>query len=158
MVKDSRRKSVHLLWLLGLAVVGYVVRYLYLPTTLGTVFVVLAWIFVFMVWLLLVMPTWCDYDIGSGRGCSRLVYGKVRGCWQHRRLKRDAMWAAMGKRNPGMAFRLTWGNRYPQPGRQVGGNLGMSETAARQGAYNASMWFFTAVSAGAAVVTLLLSI
>lgn len=157
MVKPARRKSVHLLWLLGLAGVGYVVRALYLPTTLGTVFVVLAWIFLFIIWLLLLMPTLCDYDVG-GRGCTRQVYGKVRGCFQHARPKRDAMWAAMNLRNPGMAFRLTWGDRRPQPGHQVGGNPGMSESAARQGAYNASMWLFAAASAVAALITLFLSI
>lgn len=157
MVKPARRKLVHLLWLLGLAGVGYVVRTLYFPTILGTAFVALTWIFVFIIWLLLLMPTWCDYDVG-GRGCTRQVYGKVRGCWQHARLKRDAMWAAMKRRNPGMAFRLTWGDHRPQPGHQVGGDLGMSDSAARQGAYNASMWLFAAASAAAAVITLFLSI
>ncbi|MGH3908022.1 MAG: hypothetical protein ACRDTE_28160 [Pseudonocardiaceae bacterium] len=157
MAKPARRKSVHLLWLLVLAGVGYAARTLYFPTTLGTVFVVLAWIFVFTIWLMFLMPTLCDYDVGD-RGCIRQVYGKLRGCFQHARLKRDAMWAAMKLRNPGMAFRLTWGDRRPQPGHQIGGNLGMSESAARQGAYNASMWLFAAASAVAALITLFLSI
>lgn len=156
MVKDSRRKSIHLLWLLGLAGIGYVVRYLYLSPFWGTVSVAAAWIFVVIIWVLVVMPTWCDYDVG-GRGCTRQVYGKVRGCHQHSRLKRDAMWAAWGKRNPGMAVRLTWGNRHPEPGRLVGADVGMSDRAAQQGVYNVSMWIFAAVSAGAAVLALFLS-
>ncbi|MGH3886702.1 MAG: hypothetical protein ACRDSZ_09050 [Pseudonocardiaceae bacterium] len=157
MVKDSRRKSIHMTYLLGFGGLGYGVQYFLFPGTLATVFVVAAWIFVGMIWVLLFMPTYCDYDVG-GRGCTREVYGKVRGCFQHRRLKRDAIWAAMGKRNPGLAFRLTWGNSRPQPGHRLGPDPGMSDRAAQQGVYNASMWAFAAVSALAGVVTLLLAI
>lgn len=154
--KDSRRKSVHFLYLLGLAGAGYVVRNLYLSPFWGTVAVVTGWIFVVVVWVLVLMPTYCDYDVGA-RGCTREVYGKFRGCWQHRRLKRDAVWAAFGRRNPGMAVRLTWGDDRPQSGRRVGTNTGMSDMAAQQGVYNASMWIFAAVSAVAAVIALFLS-
>lgn len=103
------------------------------------------------------MPTWCDYDVG-GRGCTRPVYGKVRGCFQHARLKRDAVWAALGKRNPGMVVRLTWGNSRPQAGRLVGADAVMSERTAQQGAYNLSMWVFAAASAVTGVITLFLAI
>ncbi len=157
MAKDSRRKSVYLLYLLGLAGVGYMVRHLYLSPILGTICVVAGWIFLFTIWVLLIMPTWCDYDVG-GRGCTRQVYGKVRGCFQHARLKRDAVWAALGKRNPGMAVRLTWGNSRPQPGRLVGADAVMSERTAQQGAYNLSMWVFAAASAVTGVITLFLAI
>jgi len=138
-----------------LAGIGYIVRHLYLSPFWGTVAVGAGWIFVVIIWVLVIMPTWCDYDVG-GRSCTRQVYGKVRGCYQHSRLKRDAMWAAWGKRNPGMAVRLTWGNRYPEPGRLVGATV-LSDKAAQQGAYNVSMWIFAAVSAVAAVLALFLS-
>ncbi|HEX4099490.1 MAG TPA: hypothetical protein VHY21_02955 [Pseudonocardiaceae bacterium] len=157
MVKDSRRKSIHVMYLLGFGVLGYGVQHFLIPGKLTTVAVVAAWVFVVMIWVLLFMPTYCDYDVG-GRGCTREVYGKVRGCFQHRRLKRDATWAAMGRRNPGLAFRLTWGDSRPQPGHQLGTNPGMSNKAAQQGVYNASMWAFAAVSAVVGVVTLVLAI
>lgn len=141
--------------LIGLVIVGGA-GYLFLEPTYGKIFVVAAWIFVFTVWLLAFMPTYCDYDIGP-RGCSREVYGKFRGCWQHRRLKRDAVWAAFGRRNPGMAIRLTWGDRIPRPGRRVGGDLGISDAAQNQGVYNAANLLVGAASLFVAVLALLLS-
>ena len=162
-----RRKSNDLMILLIIGVVGYAVS----APKLGVIFVVCAWIFVFMIWMMFLMNTYCDYDVG-GRGCSRPVYGKIRGCWQHARLKRDAVWAAFGRHNPGTLTRLTWSNRTPEPGRRVGDRAGgppalqdklsgaagpqPSEAAAQQGFYGLSMWVLTAVSAVAAVVTLFL--
>jgi hypothetical protein len=144
------------------AVIGYAL----LAEKFGVIFVVCAWIFVFMIWMMFLMDTYCDYDLGD-RGCSRPVYGKLRGCWQHARLKRDAVWAALGRHNPGTLIRLTWSNRAPEPGRRVGDRAGSSrlpraepgaaqpsEAAAQQGFYGLSMWAFTAVSAVAAVAAL----
>ncbi|MGH3814066.1 MAG: hypothetical protein ACRDUV_16710 [Pseudonocardiaceae bacterium] len=45
-VKDSRRKSVHVVYLLGFGAVGYGVQYVFFPGKLATVSVVAAWIFV----------------------------------------------------------------------------------------------------------------
>ena len=59
-------------------------------------------------WACLLMPTWCDYQTQRGTPCTRRVRGKLRGCRQHSRLKRDAMFAAMGMRNPGMVIRVMW--------------------------------------------------
>ncbi|MGH3838700.1 MAG: hypothetical protein ACRDSF_23855 [Pseudonocardiaceae bacterium] len=157
MVKDSRRKSVHVVYLLGFGAVGYGVQYVFFPGKLATVSVVAAWIFVVMIWVLVGVPTWCDYDVG-GRGCTRQVYGKLRGCFQHSRLKRGAMWAAMKRKNPGLAFRTTWGDSRPYPGHQLGTDPGMSDRAAQQGAYNASMWLFAAISAIGTVLALTVAI
>lgn len=150
-----------------LAVAG-VVSYVLLVPTLGVAFVVLLEVSALMLWVMFGIPTWCDYDV-DGRGCTRPVYGKLNGCWQHARLKRDAMWAAIGRRNPGMAFRLTWMTDHARPSRRVGGAPSqkqdkrvdrngdpISDKAAKQGAYNVSMWVFTAISAVAAVAALFL--
>jgi len=130
----------------------------------GVIFVVCAWIFVFMIWMMFLMDTYCDYDLGD-RGCSRQVYGKLRGCWQHARLKRDAVWAALGRHNPGTLFRLTWSNGAPEAGRRVGDpdsstarrdGGGEGRQPSQQGFYGLSMWGMTAVSAAATVVALFL--
>jgi len=145
-----------------------VIGYALFREKFGTFFVVSAWIFVLMVWLMFFMDTYCDYDLGD-RGCSREVYGKLRGCWQHARRKRDAVWAAFGRHNPGTLIRLTWSNRTPEPGRRIDERAGgprvrrpepdeverqPSKAAEQQGLYGLSMWVFTAVSAVAAVVAL----
>jgi hypothetical protein len=155
--RGRRRKSVHLLYLLGFAGIGYLVRYLYLSPVWGTIAVALAWMFMVIIWVLFVMPTNCAYDVGD-HGCTRQVWGKVGGCFQHGQLKRDAVWAAMGKRNPGMAVRLTWGHSRAQLGRQLGTNAGTSATADQQGAYNVTMLVIAAVSAGAAVISVFLAL
>lgn len=165
--RNRRRGKLNdLLFLLITGVIGYALFH----ERFGTIFVVCAWIFVFMLWLMFFMDTYCDYDLGD-RGCSRQVYGKLRGCWQHARLKRDAVWTAFGRTNPGALIRLTWSNRTPEPGRRVGERAGgprgsrpdegdgerqPSEAAAQQGFYGLSMWVLTAVSAVAAVVALFL--
>lgn len=125
----------------------------------GLWFLVPLWIAVVMIWILFRMHTWCDYDLGP-RNCTLQANGKLGGCRFHKRLKRDAAWAAVGMRNPGLAFRITWMNSSQRSGHRVGGGPGFdnddgasrSEQVARQGAYNATMWIFTAVSAVAAIV------
>lgn len=141
--------------LIALVIIGGV-GYLFLEPTYGKVFIVAAWIFMLSVWVLFFMPTYCDYDVG-GRGCSREVYGKFRGCWQHKRLKRDAVWAAFGRRNPGMAVRLTWGDSLPRLGRRVGSDTGISPEAKNQGVYNAANLLVGLGSLFVAVLALLIS-
>jgi hypothetical protein len=128
----------------------------YLPSRWGIVAVVAGWCFVFAIWLMFLMPTRCHYDVGH-HGCTRQVYGKLRGCYQHAELKRDAVWAALGRRNPGLAVRLTWGNSRNQYGRRVGDDPGMSGAAAQQGLVNAANLLFAAGSFFVAVIALFLS-
>jgi hypothetical protein len=47
-VKDSRRKSIHVMYLLGFGALGYGVQHFLIPGKLTTVAVVAAWIFVVM--------------------------------------------------------------------------------------------------------------
>jgi hypothetical protein len=161
--RDGRRKKSNDLFAL---VIGGAIAYVIFAGRFGVIFVACAWIFAFMIWMMFFMNTYCDYDLGH-RGCIRQVYGKLRGCHDHARLKRDAIWAALGRRNPGSIFRLTWSNRTADPGRRTPGGApqpgpprrdddARPEVVARQGAYNASMWVFTAVSAVAAVAALFL--
>lgn len=89
--------------------------------------------------------------------CDRGVRGKARGCWTHGRWKRDAMFAAMGGRNPGQRFRMVWSAPAPSArssrSRPVG-DAESREANASQGAYNLVMLIATLVSAVAAVVAL----
>jgi len=159
----SRRKKSHDLTYL---IIGGVAAYAVLVARLGAIFVVALWIVVLMIWVMFFMDTYCDYDLGT-RGCSRRVYGKLRGCGQHDRLKRDAVWTVLRTRNPGTRFRLTWGKR-DEPGRRLGRALlatepGITEhdnsrsaATGSQGVYGLTMWIFTAVSAGAAVLAVVL--
>ena len=64
------------------------------------------------------MPTRCDFEVRD-RGCRRGARGKVGGCHDHARDKRDAIFAALRMRNPGIAVRLLW-NDGAQPGRAMG--------------------------------------
>jgi hypothetical protein len=157
MARDSRSKFIHIMYLLGFGGVGYLVQRALFPSPWFTAAVVVGWLFALAIWVLLIMPTWCHYDVGD-HGCTRHVNGKLGGCYQHSQLKRDAMWAAMKRRNPGLAFRVTWGDSRSHHGRQLGTNAAMSGRIAQQGAYNASMWWFAAISAVGTVVALVIGI
>jgi hypothetical protein len=123
----------------------------------------LVWIFavpaVFLFWLLFLIPTKCDYRTLRNKPCDRGVRGKVRGCWDHARWKRDAMFAAVGRRNPGERFRVMWSAPgAPEPivkqSQAVRGNDGPAANATR-GTYNLVMLIATVVSAIAAMVALI---
>lgn len=126
--------------------------------------VVLLFVFVVLpLWLLFAMPTACDFEV-RGRGCVRGVRGKARGCFQHDRLKRDAIFAALGMRNPGMAFRVMWLDST-SGGRALGGSPGAGsgtpgptgDTANRaQARYNTISIIVAAVGSVAGVLALIL--
>ena len=160
-----RRKHQDVPALVIVAVLGYVLIY----PRYGIVVASLFWFTEVMIWVFFLMDTWCDYYLeAKGRGCIREVYGKLKGCGSHRRLKRDAMWAAIGRRNPGMAFRITWGGGSPQPGRRIGADGAAPEPATdregepiaernvRRGAYDISMLVFTFLGTGGTIVGLVL--
>lgn len=122
----------------------------------------LAWMFgvpaVLLFWTLFLMPTKCDYMTQRNKPCDRSVRGKARGCWTHGRWKRDAMFAAFGRRNPGQRFRVMWsapgGGQKPVPARRVRDD-DRETTNASRGGYNLVMLIATIVSAIAAVAALL---
>jgi hypothetical protein len=157
--KTGKRKgkAKHLMCLLGFTVLGYFVQQAVFPGGWFTALFVLVWFIVVVIWVLFLMPTRCHYDVGT-HGCVRKVNGKLRGCWDHSQLKRDAVWAAMKHRNPGLAMRITWGDHRSDLGRQLGTNPVFSDRTAETGAYKTSMWWFTAVGSIAAVVAVLLTI
>src|SRR6266567_2971992 len=63
---------------------------------------------VLLVWVTVLIPTHCDYRTQRGKPCDRAVRGKLRGCRDHGRWKRDAMFAMIKLRNPGLMFRVMW--------------------------------------------------
>lgn len=159
----ARRAPTEFLYL----VVGGVIGWAVLHEKLGTASVVLLWISVFTVWLLVAMPTRCGYKVRDlDRGCVLRVNGMARGCWKyHSQLKRDALFEALGLRNPGLRFRKVWNSEEassePRPAPlptptpspvPPAGDETRSAAARKQARYNAQMWVFSFVSAVAGVV------
>lgn len=109
--------------------------------------VVLA-ITVLCLWWLFLIPTYCDAvkRTNPSELCTRRVRGKFRGCEDHARDKRDAVFALLNMRNPGTIFRVGW--RGP-------GILPQTTVAQAHAASNATreswMLTLTAVSTIAAV-------
>jgi hypothetical protein len=77
------------------------------------------------VWLAFVRKTPCDVENKSGRGaCGNDARGALRACYrsEHKRAKRDALFALFGLDNPGRRWRIMWsrdrspgGRRSPLP-------------------------------------------
>jgi len=112
---------------------------------------------VLMVWVCFFMPTHCDYQTLRTTPCTRLVRGKLRGCRSHGRLKRDAVFAAIKLRNPGLLFRVMWSApNTPAAPRAMPSVAAASpsSSASKQAANEVAMLVFTVVSAVAAVVAL----
>lgn len=155
-----RRKRDDVPYLAGIGLADYFVLEFVLAPRYGVAIAILLWFVMLMVWVLFIMPTRCDFDVG-GRGCRWPVYGKLNGCHFHGPEKRDAMWGALRMRNPGQFVRIRW-TSVPHGGRTVGPSNpandpnGVDTTAsrARQGAFNMSMLAFTATGAIAAVLAL----
>ncbi|MBV9920133.1 MAG: hypothetical protein JOY78_04645 [Pseudonocardia sp.] len=152
---------------LGALAVGYAIGYVLFREKVGVVALVLIYAVIFGLWVLLLMPTQCDYITQRGGHCTRTVRGKLNGCASHARMKRDALFGAIGRRNPGTGFRVLWGDGTSQTGWRVASAMppppagaGRSDRTDGGGApsarYNRWMMGFTAISAVAAVVALLL--
>jgi hypothetical protein len=108
-------------------------------------------------WVSFVMPTHCDYQTQRGKPCDRNVRGKLRGCHDHSRWKRDALFSAVRLRNPGLLFRVMWS----APGTVAGGlptpasGVGQAQTApSKQSASDVAMLTLTVVSTVATVIAL----
>lgn len=152
----GKRFRKHLVVLAVLGVVGYVV----LRPRYGLVVVLLLEVVVLWLWVLFLMPTRCDFEV-KGRGCRRGARGKLGGCHDHARDKRDAIFAAMRMRNPGIAVRLLWKDGA-QPGRAVGAAAeprpppAGSAANRSQGLFNAVLLLVATTGSVAAVLALLL--
>jgi hypothetical protein len=157
MAKVKKGKFEHLLYLVGFTVLGFFVQQAVWPGGWFTALFVVVWFVAVTGWVLFLMPTRCHYDVGT-HGCTWKVNGKLRGCHLHSQLKRDAIGAAIGHRNPGLAFRITWGDRRPNLGRQYGTDPTWSDRGAETGAYRTSIWWFTAVGTIAAVIGVVVTI
>lgn len=130
----------------------------------GPQFSSLFWAFlavtVLMIWICFFMPTRCDYQTLRDTPCTRWVRGKLRGCRTHGRLKRDAVFAAIRLRNPGLLFRVMWSApntpAAPRAATQTATNTASSSSAppSKQTANDVAMLGFTMVSAVAAVLAL----
>jgi hypothetical protein len=161
-----RSRARRLFGQLGTLVVLFGLGYALFREKVGVVALVFIYAAVFGLWVMFVMPTQCDYITQRGGHCTRTVRGKLNGCASHARLKRDALFGAVGKRNPGTGFRVLWGDGTSQIGWRVASaappppELRRSNGAADGGApsarYNRWMMWFTAISAIAAVAALLL--
>jgi hypothetical protein len=71
-----------------------------------------------IVWLAFVRRTPCDVENKSGRGaCGNDARGALRACYrsEHKRAKRDALFALFGLDNPGRRWRIMW-SRDRSPG------------------------------------------
>lgn len=105
-------------------------------------------------WLCFIKPSLCDYQTGKGRACTSPVNGKLRGCWRHRRLKRDAIFAALDMRNPGQVFRVMWSAPHDASSLPQRGSVSSTATPTRQAAYDVAILMLTLVSTIAAVAAL----
>ncbi|MEU4196813.1 hypothetical protein AB0E69_33260 [Kribbella sp. NPDC026611] len=114
---------------------------------------------VLLFWVSFLMPTKCDYMTERRKPCDRGVRGKLRGCHDHARWKRDAMFASLGTSNPGRRFRVMWAapdsSTRPQAVRSHPAPA--SESNARRGMYDLVMLVATVGGTVVGVVTLLLS-
>jgi hypothetical protein len=163
-----RRRGQRLRHHLAILAVIYGVGYLLLGPRIGLPALLLIDTTVLGLWVLLVMPTQCDYVTQRGGHCSRSVHGKLGACDSHGKLKRDAIFGAMGFRNPGTAYRVRWGDGTSQLGWTVSSRMPPRPDAPHAGAgssgsagghqpgarYHRWMMIFTAVSALAAAAAL----
>lgn len=129
--------------LVGLGVVG-LIGYAGLEPTYGAGVVIFLGVVVLILWFVFLMPTRCDFEV-KGRGCRRRASGKVGGCHDHARDKRDAIFAAMRMRNPGMAFRVMWQDGSIG-GRALGGAGSLGRPDAADSPANRSQAVFNLVS------------
>jgi len=133
--------------LTALAVTGLVTYGLYrhdMPKALWPVIAISA----LGLWWLVLIPTYCDSVLRSdpSKLCTRRVRGKLRGCEDHARDKRDAVFGLLNLQNPGVLFRVGWGTT---------GTLPAYTKAQAAAASNATrdtwMFIFTALSTAAGV-------
>jgi hypothetical protein len=113
---------------------------------------ILLTIAVLLLWVSFAMPTYCDFRTLRGTACGRPVKGKLRGCHQHRRAKRDAVWRALFRvRNPGEFFRVMWHSPGTAPPSSTAGTA-RATAPTTQGTRDAAIFVCTVVSTIAGVI------
>ncbi|GAA3092859.1 hypothetical protein JOF29_007030 [Kribbella aluminosa] len=149
-----RRKATKLDDLGGLTVVAVLAYLGYPPKDYLLEWIVIGTATV-LFWIAFLMPTKCDYLTQRRKPCDRGVRGKLRGCSDHGRWKRDAMWAALGGANPGRLFRVMWAapDSRAQP-RSVRTPGSPAESNAKRGLYDLLMLLTAIISAAGAVLAL----
>jgi hypothetical protein len=116
------------------------VTYALLRDRFGLVFLIPAWTFILLVWVGFFLRTSCGCETLRGHPCTKPARGKLGSCGtgNHGQKKRDAMWASVGLRNPGMLVRIMWVRQdLPSSNRRVGG----SSTRADVGPFRAHTTF-----------------
>jgi hypothetical protein len=72
-------------------------------------------ILAFTMCVLFFKETRCDVETSKGTPCRRKVNGKFKGCHDHGRDKRDAIWRIFRLNNPGRLFRIMWSRATGRP-------------------------------------------
>jgi hypothetical protein len=138
---------------------AYAVFWYVCSATLSEFSVILVGLTTALLWTCFLMPTYCDYRTLQNTPCTRRVRGKLRGCRTHSRSKRDALFAALRMRNPGLVFRVMWsapGQTASIPAKIIGasGSGTTSPRPTKQSANDVIMLYLTLISTVATVVAL----
>lgn len=111
---------------------------------------------VLTIWICFFMNKYCDVvPQGKKKPCGINVYGKLRGCRYHGREKRDALFALMNMRNPGVLFRLAWN---APPFTTVQAPDGFGPRVSRRNAYDVCMLRFTILGSLGSVISIIINI
>jgi hypothetical protein len=152
----ARRRRTKLRDLTTLVIAGAVVYAIWREALPLVVWILLATAVVFG-WITLAMPTYCDVETIRGGPCRRGVYGKLHACRTHARDKRDALFAYVNLKNPGLLFRRIWpATEYESAsGGQVvtsPSHVKRAKETERRTAYDVAMLLVAVISAVAGIV------
>lgn len=113
------------------------------------------WILVLVLWLTFFKKTRCDVETNEGTGCGRDARGRLRSCGlvKHKRAKNDALWRAIGLRNPAIRYRIMWAQEHSGYGRVSPQAEEGSEPKVTRPLYDGTMLAATLASPAIAVVT-----
>jgi len=144
--------------LITLTLLSSLVYLLYGPVLATGAWILLA-IAVLLLWISVVMPTYCDFRTQRGTACKRRVNGKLRGCHDHGRDKRDAVWRALFRvRNPGEFFRVMWHSPGDARSRSTPGTTQLSTPVTTQGTRDATILVCTVISTVSGVIGVVIGV
>jgi hypothetical protein len=112
---------------------------------------------VLVLWIAFFKKTQCDVETKSGEACGNDAYGRLRACHltKHKRAKRDALWAMIGRRNPASRYRILWAQPRSSYGRESP-RLEESSPKVMKPVYDGTMLAATVVGSVATVLALAL--
>lgn|GEM_PF-4401906 len=150
----ASRKSVRRAILVIVAIAGVVLAGR--ENRFATAFLLL---FIVLCWYAFFKKSVCDVEGRNGRGCGKSARGRLLACDLplHKRIKRDALFAAFGVQNPGKRFRIKWADPGESYGR-ISPTVTATPAQVTNNAYNVTMLLATVASALAAVAALFLPI